>query len=343
MIKNNIMKILVTGGTGYIGSHVVVELLNTGHEAVIVDNLSNSNENVLDQISTISKKKPEFYKGDVRDAEFLENVFSKEPNIDGIIHFAAFKAVGESTQKPLKYYNNNLNGLIKLIEISNKYNVDNFVFSSSATVYGEPEKNPIPESANRKPATNPYGNTKAIAEDILRDLVLSGANLKTIALRYFNPIGAHPSGLIGELPLGVPANLVPFITQTAAGLRKELSVFGDDYPTIDGTGIRDYIHVVDLANAHIKTLEFLKKQKKPLFDVYNVGTGKGTSVMQLIKTFEKVSGQKLPYKIVPRRVGDIAECFADTKKIEQTMNWKAKKTIEEALSDSWRWQKNCIS
>ncbi len=336
------MKILVTGGTGYIGSHVVVELLNAGHKAIIVDNLSNSNENVLNRIFTISRKSPKFYKGDVRDSSFLDTVFAKESDIDGIIHFAAFKSVGESAQKPLKYYNNNLNGLVNVLEISKKYNVTNFVFSSSATVYGEPEKNPIPESTNRKPATNPYGNTKAIAEDVLRDLVLSGANLKTIALRYFNPIGAHPSGLIGELPLGTPNNLVPFITQTAAGIRDELSVFGDDYPTIDGTGVRDYIHVIDLANAHIKTLEFLKEQKKPLFDVYNVGTGKGASVMQLIKTFEKVSGQSLPYKIVSRRAGDIAECFADTKKIEKTMNWKAEKTIEEALRDSWRWQKNCI-
>ncbi len=337
------MKVLVTGGAGYIGSHVVVKLLLAGHEPIIIDNLSNSEKTVLDRIFEISGTRPIFYEGDVRDVDFLEDVFEQESDIVGIIHFAAFKAVGESVKEPLKYYDNNIDGILTVLEVSQRHNVENFVFSSSATVYGNPDKNPIPETAFVKSSTNPYGDTKAIAEKILKALVVSGANIKTIALRYFNPIGAHPSGLIGELPKGAPENLVPYITQTAIGIRDMLFVFGDDYNTIDGTGVRDYIHIEDLADAHIKTLDFLQKNKnKSFYDVYNVGTGNGTSVMELIKTFEKISRVTIPFKIAKRRSGDIASCYADATKIKRDMNWEAKKTIEEALEDSWRWQQNYL-
>lgn len=336
------MKVLVTGGAGYIGSHVVVKLIEAGYKPIIIDNLSNSEETILDRIYEISDTKPIFYKGDVRDYDFLENVFDQEDDITGIIHFAAFKAVEESIQKPLQYYDNNINGLLTILKISQKRKIKNFVFSSSATVYGVPDKNPISETQLVKSATNPYGDTKAIAENILKALVVSNANIKTIALRYFNPIGAHPSGLIGELPKGTPANLVPYITQTAAGLKDKLFIFGNNYNTIDGTCVRDYIHVEDLADAHIQTLEFLKKKEKQSFyDVYNVGTGNGTSVMELMKTFEKINKITIPFEISQRRPGDIAMCYADTTKIERDMNWKSKKTVEEALRDSWRWQQNC--
>ncbi len=332
------MKILINGGAGYIGSHTTVELYNAGHTPVIVDNFSNSKKWIIDRIEQITNKKPKVYEGDCIDIDFMNSVFEKEENIKGVIHFTAFKAVGESVERPLPYYRNNINSLLTVLEAMQNHNIQNIVFSSSATVYGDPDTNPLTESSPRKQATNPYGNTKLIAEDILQDIVRSGANIKTIPLRYFNPIGAHESHLIGELPSGIPSNLVPYITQTAAGVRDELTVFGDDYDTPDGTCIRDFIHVVDLAKAHIATLEYLEKQTTPFFDVFNVGTGKGTSVMELINTFEKINNKKVKYKIGPRRDGDIAVCWADTKKINKTMNWKSKKTIEEAMQDSWEWQ-----
>ncbi len=334
------MKILVNGGAGYIGSHTAVELFEAGHTPVIVDNFSNSKEWIIDRIEQITGSRPNVYRGDCTNIDFINNVFEKEQDIEGVIHFTAFKAVGESIQKPIPYYTNNLNSLLILLTVMQKYNVQNVVFSSSATVYGEPDTNPLTENSPRKQATNPYGNTKLIAEDILQDVVTSGASIKTIALRYFNPIGSHQSHFIGELPLGVPNNLVPYITQTAAGIREKLTVFGDDYNTPDGTCLRDFIHVVDLAKAHIATLEYLQKQTSPFFDIFNVGTGKGTSVMELINTFEKVNNIKLNYEIGPRRQGDVEACWADTKKINEIMNWKSEKTISDAMKDSWEWQKS---
>jgi UDP-glucose 4-epimerase len=272
------------------------------------------------------------------DNTVLEEIFSTE-EIDGVIHFVALKAVGESVQKPLEYYYNNINSLLNVVKIMQKYKVENIVFSSSATVYGEPDNNPLTENSPRKQATNPYGNTKMIAEDILKDVITSKSKISAIPLRYFNPIGAHKSHLIGELPKGVPSNLVPYITQTAAGIRDELTVFGDDYDTPDGTCIRDFIHVVDLAKAHIATLEYLDKQTSPFFDVFNVGTGNGISVMELINTFEKVNNTKVNYTIGPRREGDVEACWADTTKINSIIGWKATKTIEDAMKDAWQWQK----
>lgn len=334
------MNVLITGGAGYIGSHVAVELYKAGHTPIIIDNFDNSRKEVLDSITELTGKRPRLYEGDVCDETFLDDVFSSEDHIDGVIHFAGLKAVGESIEKPLPYYYNNITGLLSVLKAMQKYKVPHFVFSSSATVYGDPESNPIPESAQRKEATNPYGNTKSISEDIIRDTVTSGIPLKAIALRYFNPIGAHPSGLIGELPLGTPANLVPYLTQAAAGLRAELSVFGDDYDTPDGTGVRDFIHVVDLAKAHIATLEYLTtKVKSPFYDIYNVGTGNGVSVKQLIDTFEEVNAVKVPFKIAPRRAGDIASCWADPTKININMHWRAEKTLKDSLKDAWNWQK----
>ncbi len=332
------MKILVNGGAGFIGSHTTVELFEAGHTPVVVDDFSNSQKWIIDRIEQITGRRPKVYEGDCTDGSFMNKVFQEEENIEGVIHFTAFKAVGESMEKPLKYYRNNINSLLVILEVMQKHNVRNIVFSSSATVYGEPDKNPLTENSPRKQATNPYGNTKLIAEDILRDVVNSGAMIKTIPLRYFNPIGAHPSHLIGELPSGVPSNLVPYITQTAVGIRKELVVFGDDYDTADGTCIRDFIHIVDLAKAHIATLEYLEKQNVPFFDVFNVGTGRGTSVMELIKTFEEVNGAKLNYRIGPRRPGDVEACWADTKKINEVIGWKATKTIAEAMKDAWGWE-----
>lgn len=334
------MKILVTGGTGFIGSHTVVELFESGYVPIIIDNLSNSEEWIIDRIEKITGKRPIFYKGDCNYLEFLNKVFEKEKQIDGIIHFAALKAVGESINKPLEYYKNNLLSLINILKIAKKYKVKNFVFSSSATVYGEPKGNPITENFPRQEATCPYGSTKIMCEDILRDTVKSKVNLSAIALRYFNPIGAHPSGLIGELPIGVPNNLVPYISQTAAGIREKLTIFGDNYNTPDGTCIRDFIHVVDLAKAHIATLEYLEKQDVPFYDVFNVGTGNGNSVMELVKTFEKVNNVKINYEIGERRQGDIEQCWADTKKINKVIGWKNKKTLEDSLRDTWNWQKN---
>lgn len=332
-------KVLVTGGLGYIGSHTVVELQNAGFEVVIIDNLSNSSMEVLDGIIEITGKTPLFEKIDLRQKSEVIQFFEKHQDISGIIHFAASKAVGESVENPLLYYENNLSTLIYLLQACNNYTIENFIFSSSCTVYGEPDKLPIDESAPIKKATSPYGNTKQISEEILNDSC-KVSNLKSIALRYFNPIGAHDSSKIGELPLGIPQNLVPFITQTAAGLRDQLSVFGDDYPTEDGSCIRDYIHVVDLAKAHVVALErLLKNRNSNQFETFNIGTGKGSSVLEVVNAFEKVTQQKLNYKIVDRREGDVISVYADTKKANEVLGWKAENSMEDSLLSSWNWEK----
>lgn len=332
------MKILVTGGAGFIGSHTVVELHNAGFEPVIIDNLYNSNLNVLEGIKKITGKEFPFYEIDCNDADKVRALFEKE-KFDGVIHFAAYKAVGESVEKPLNYYENNLISLLVLLRAAQEFHVDKFVFSSSCTVYGQPEQLPVTESTPRLPANSPYGNTKAIAEDIIRDHVHSRPGLKAISLRYFNPIGAHETSLIGELPNGVPSNLVPFITQTAAGLRKSLTVFGNDYDTPDGTCIRDFIHVVDLAKAHVKALDLLESQTDTnYYDVFNVGTGEGYTVLQLINTFEEVNGVKLNYTVGPRREGDVEKIYAQSDKVNNVMKWRAEKTMADALRDAWNWQ-----
>ncbi len=330
-------KILVTGGLGFIGSHTVVELQNEGFEVIIIDNLSNTTMNVLDNITEITGKKPEFYNIDLRIKKDVHQFFDNN-TVDGIIHFAAFKAVGESVNKPLDYYENNIGTLVYLLQEMRERNLDNFIFSSSCTVYGQADELPITENAPIKPAESPYGNTKQIGEEIINESC-NAYGLNAIALRYFNPIGGHESIKIGELPLGVPQNLIPFITQTAVGIRKELSVFGDDYPTIDGTAVRDYIHVVDLAKAHIAALQrLINKNNKENFEYFNVGTGTGSSVLEVINAFEKVSGKKLNYKIVSRRAGDITAAYADTTIANKELNWKTKKTLEEALDSAWKWQ-----
>ena len=330
-------KILVTGGLGFIGSHTVVELQNEGFDVVIIDNLSNTTISVLDSITEITGKKPDYYNLDVRSKSDLKNFFDNN-KVDGIIHFAAFKAVGESMEKPLDYYENNLSSLIYILQEIKDRNLDNFIFSSSATVYGEADSLPLTEDAPVKKAESVYGNTKKIGEEIIRDASYAN-NINTIALRYFNPIGSHETAKIGELPLGVPANLIPFVTQTAAGIREQLSVFGDDYPTEDGTAIRDYIHVLDLAKAHIAALKrLLNKDNKKSFEYFNVGTGKGSSVLEVIKTFEKVNNLKLNYKIVDRRPGDVMASYADTTTANRELNWKTEKSLEEALASAWKWQ-----
>jgi UDP-glucose 4-epimerase len=334
-------KILVTGGTGYIGSHTVVELLEEGMEVVIVDNLSNSDREVLGGISAITGKEPFFEEVDLRDRNATYSVFEKHPEIDAIIHFAAFKAVGESVEKPLEYYENNLLSLIYLLEAMQKFSVDYLVFSSSCTVYGEPDEQPVTEMAPIKKASSPYGNTKQISEEILQDTMKSVPGKGVISLRYFNPIGAHPSALIGELPRGIPSNLVPFITQTATGIRECISVYGDNYNTPDGSAIRDYINVVDLAKAHVIAIRrLLDHRQKSAFEVFNLGTGQGLSVFEIIHAFEKATGQKLPYKVVGRRKGDIEKIFADTSFANQELGWKAEKGIEETLQSAWEWEKN---
>jgi UDP-glucose 4-epimerase len=333
------MKILVTGGVGFIGSHTVVELHNAGFEPVIVDNLYNSNRDVLNGIKKITGKDFPFYEADCNDIARMREIFEKE-QFDGVIHFAAYKAVGESVEKPLNYYENNLLSLLILLKVMNEFNVNKFVFSSSCTVYGQPESIPVTEFTPRQPATSPYGNTKAIAEDIIRDYVFAKPGLRAISLRYFNPIGAHETSLIGELPNGVPSNLVPFITQTAAGLRQSLTVFGSDYDTPDGTCIRDFIHVVDLAKAHLKALILLEEQTADdYYDVFNVGTGKGYTVLDLINTFEEVNGLKLNYTIGPRRAGDVEKIYAQSDKVNSVMKWTPEKTMSDALRDAWNWQK----
>lgn len=332
-------KILVTGGTGYIGSHTVVELQQAGYEVVIIDNLSNSNRDVLKGIESITGIAPVFVEGDCTDLDTLKKLFEQNPGIKGIINFAASKAVGESVQKPLLYYRNNLNTLINLLECMPQFGVKGIVFSSSCTVYGEPDMNPIDETAPIKPATSPYGNTKQISEEIITDFIHSGAPVKSIILRYFNPIGAHKSAKIGELPLGVPQNLVPYLTQTAAGIRKELTVFGDDYNTPDGSCIRDYIDVVDLAKAHVVAMRrMLDGQDTDSIEIFNLGTGRGVSVLELISAFEKATGVPVPHKIGPRRKGDIEKIWAIPDKANNVLGWKAEVPVEETLANAWRWQ-----
>ncbi|MDR3187822.1 MAG: UDP-glucose 4-epimerase GalE [Prevotellaceae bacterium] len=336
-------KILVTGGTGYIGSHTVVELQNAGFEVVIVDNLSNSSAEVVEGIARITGVRPAFEQLDCLDVEGLDKLFAKHKGIAAIIHFAASKAVGESVQKPLLYYRNNLSSLINLLELMPKHGVENFVFSSSCTVYGQPDVLPVTEQAPRKPAESPYGNTKQICEDIVNDTVRSGAALRSILLRYFNPIGAHPSAEIGELPLGVPQNLIPFVTQTAAGIRPKLSVFGNDYSTPDGSCIRDYINVVDLAKAHVIAAQrMLTGKSKGNVETFNLGTGRGVSVLEVVNTFEKVTGVKLRYEIVGRRAGDIEQIWADPTYANAELGWQAKETLENTLASAWKWQQKLM-
>lgn len=330
------MKIIVTGGAGFIGSHTVVELIERGHTPIIIDDYRNSKPFIVDRIKQITGKEVKTYNVDCCNFTNLDKVFSAEKP-DGVIHFAAYKAVGESVNEPLKYYDNNINSLINILELMNKHDVKNIVFSSSCTVYGTAEKIPVTESTPRKTAESPYGNTKKIGEDILTDYHNSNKNKNITILRYFNPIGAHPSGLIGELPIGTPNNLVPYITQTAAGIRKELTVFGNDYNTKDGTCIRDYIHVLDLASAHIHAIEKLEKESNTI-DIYNVGVGIGTTVLEVVETFETVSDSKLNYKIGPRRAGDVVEIYSDNKKIVKELNWNPKHTLKDALKDAWNWQ-----
>ncbi len=336
-------KILVAGGTGFIGSHTTVELQQKGYQVVIVDNLSNSSAEVLDNIAKITGVKPVFGKVDVADKQQLFDFLKQNPGIESVIHFAASKAVGESVQVPLKYYRNNINGLINILEAMKEFKIKNLVFSSSCTVYGQPEKLPVTEQSPIQPALSPYGNTKQINEEIIRDFVKVNPEIHAIALRYFNPIGAHPSSLIGELPLGVPANLVPFITQTAAGIRECLSVFGNDYDTPDGTPIRDYIDIIDLANAHIAAINRMEEDKqKNNLEFFNIGTGNGLSVLQLIKAFEEATGVKLNYKIVGRREGDIEKVWADTSFANKELGWKAVVPLKETMLNAWNWQKSLM-
>lgn len=331
------MAILVTGGAGYIGSHTCVELLNIGYEVVVVDNLSNSSEVSLKRVEQITGKKVTFYKADLLDYDAIDAIFEKE-SIEAVIHFAGLKAVGESVAKPLEYYHNNITGTLFLCQAMRKYNVKNIIFSSSATVYGTPAFIPITEECPKGKITNPYGQTKSMLEQVLTDLHISDPEWNVILLRYFNPIGAHKSGLIGENPKGIPNNLIPYITQVAVGKLECLGVFGDDYDTPDGTGVRDYIHVVDLAIGHVKALEKLKQKEGVC--IYNLGTGNGYSVLQMVHAFEKACGKKINYEIKPRRPGDIATCYADAAKAKEELGWAAERGLEEMCEDSWRWQSN---
>tara|TARA_B110000003_G_scaffold104884_1_gene107244 strand:+ start:31020 stop:32027 length:1008 start_codon:yes stop_codon:yes gene_type:complete len=330
-------KILVTGGLGFIGSHTVVELQKKGYKVIIIDNLHNSSLNVLDNIVSITGIRPSYHKIDLRD-KIAVQVFFKNNSMDGVIHFAASKSVGESVKNPLLYYENNINTLVYVLQEMKKHKRSNFIFSSSCTVYGQADELPITEDAPIKPAESPYGNTKQIGEEIIKESCKAD-ELRAVALRYFNPIGAHETAKIGELPLGIPQNLIPFVTQTASGIRKELSIFGDDYPTKDGTAVRDYIHVVDLAKAHIAALErLISDNNKKDFEVFNVGTGKGSSVLEVIQAFERVSKTKLNYKIVGRREGDITSAYADTTLAKVELGWETEKTLDEALLAAWQWQ-----
>ncbi len=333
-------KILITGGTGYIGSHTAVSLIEKGYEPVIIDNLCNSSKTTLDGIEAITGINPVFEQIEMQDPASLDNFFQSHPDIKAVIHFAALKAVGESVEKPVEYYKNNLGSLLNLVSSMQKYGVGNLIFSSSATVYGDPDSLPIMEFHPVKPATSPYGNTKKICEDIIRDSAGVNKSFHAISLRYFNPIGAHESGMIGELPQGIPNNLMPFITQTAAGIRKELKVFGDDYNTPDGTAVRDYIHVVDLANAHVKALDrLMNEEQQDNYEVFNLGTGNGFSVLEVIKSFEKTSGLKLPYQIVGRRSGDVEATYASTELANEKLNWTAERTLDQMTESSWNWEK----
>lgn len=336
--SGNSPKILVTGGAGFIGSHTVVSLVEAGFEPVIVDDFSNSQRSALDGLRAILGRDVPFYQADCNDVVAMETIFQQE-QLAGVIHFAAHKAVGESVAKPLMYYRNNLDSLMLLLELMPKYGVSNLVFSSSCTVYGQPEHLPVTEQTPRLPAQSPYGNTKAISEDIIRDAVNAGIPVRALALRYFNPIGAHPSAEIGELPLGVPANLVPFITQTAAGIRQSLTVHGGDYNTADGTCVRDYIHVMDLAEAHVQALKKLNDiTNHASYDVVNIGTGRGETVLNIIKTFERETGASLNYTVGPRRPGDIEQVYADVTKAKTVLDWSASRSLAESLRDAWRWQ-----
>lgn len=333
-------KILITGGTGYIGSHTAVELIQQGYEVFIVDNLSNSSISVLDGIEKITGIKPHFVKLDLTDKNATRKYLKDHHDLDAVIHFAALKAVGESVQEPLRYYRNNLESLTNLLKGMIDGDIPSFVFSSSCTVYGQPERLPVKENAPVQVATSPYGNTKQIAEEIIRDTIHSVDNLNAIALRYFNPIGAHASSYIGELPIGIPNNLIPFITQTAAGIREQLKVFGDDYDTPDGTCIRDYINVVDLAKAHVAAVNrLINKNTETSFEVFNLGTGKGLSVLEVIKAFEKATGKKLNYVITDRREGDIEKVWADATKANEVLGWKTEVSIEETMLSAWNWEK----
>lgn len=330
------MSILVTGGAGYIGSHTVVELLNNDIDVVIIDDFSNSKPEVLENIKEITGKKFKFYEVNYLDRQELEKVFQENPDIEGVINFAGFKAVGESVQKPIDYYINNVSGALILLDTMKKYNIKKFVFSSSATVYGEENEIPYVETMKTGGTTNPYGTTKLFIEQILKDIYKSDESWDIAILRYFNPIGAHESGLIGEEPQGIPNNLMPYVVRVASGQLKELSVFGNDYPTPDGTGVRDYIHVVDLAKGHVKAIEKLNKEKKGLY-IYNLGTGNGYSVLDIVHTFEKVTGKNVPYKIAPRREGDLAIAYANPEKTYRELNWKAEKNLEDMCKDSWNY------
>ena len=332
--------ILVTGGTGFIGSHTTVELINAGYKVVIVDNLSNSNANVVDGIEEITGVRPAFEQVDCCDYAAMESVFNKYSDIEGIIHFAASKAVGESVEKPLLYYRNNLTSLINLLELMPKHDVKGIIFSSSCTVYGQPdpENLPVTEDAPIKPAESPYGNTKQVNEEIIRDYINSGASIKAILLRYFNPIGSRPTAIIGELPNGVPMNLIPYVTQTAMGIREQLKVFGNDYNTPDGTCIRDYIYVVDLAKAHVKAMERVLDTDSDKLEVFNVGTGRGVSTKEIVDAFEKATGVKVNWTYAPRRAGDIEKVWADPKKANEVLGWKADTSLEDTLKSAWNWQ-----
>lgn len=332
--------ILVTGGTGFIGSHTTVELQQAGYKVVIVDNLSNSKAEVIDGIEKITGVRPAFEKVDITDRQAIEDVFKKYPDIEGIIHFAASKAVGESVEKPLLYYRNNIVSLINLLELMPQYGVKGIIFSSSCTVYGQPspEHLPVTEDAPIQKALSPYGNTKQINEEIIQDYVHSGADIKSIILRYFNPIGAHPTALIGELPNGVPMNLIPYVTQTAMGIRKQLKIFGNDYDTPDGTCIRDYIYVVDLAKAHVKAMERVLDKATDKVEVFNIGTGTGVSTLEVVEGFEKATGVKVNWTYAPRREGDIEKVWANPKKANEVLGWKAETPLEDILASAWKWQ-----
>jgi len=333
-------KVLVTGGAGYIGSHTVVELFQAGYTPVILDNFSTSDKKTINRINNILNAEVKFFEGDCRNEDYLEKIFLVEKDISGVIHFAASKAVGESVQKPLRYYDNNLGSLISLLKVMNKSGVNYLVFSSSCTVYGDSVDQPVRETTPVLPAKSPYANTKQVCEEIIKDFTLSKESFKALSLRYFNPIGAHPSALIGELPIGTPANLVPYISQTAAGICKELTVFGNDYNTPDGTCVRDYIHVIDLAKAHIQALDYIFQNKSADYDVFNCGTGRGNTVLEVIKTFEKVNNLKVNYSIGQRRPGDVEAIHSNVDKAKDLMGWQSSLTLEDALRDAWNWQQS---